>query len=74
MVIFNGLPIPERPDPDAIAARVAQLAAALVEPARAVALEQLGEGWRAFGIATDWVRARLARPASQPATRRMTTV
>jgi hypothetical protein len=62
----DGLPIPEVPDPDALAARVAQLAADLVEPARVAALEQLGEGQRAFAIATDWVRARLARPTSQP--------
>ena len=61
----DGLPIPERPDPDAIAARVAQLAADLVEPARVVTLEQLGEGQRAFGIATSRVRGSSTRSAQE---------
>ena len=45
--------------PSALAPRVAQLVADLVEPARVVALEQLGDGWRAFGVATSWVRGKL---------------
>ena len=55
----DGLPIPERPEPGALAPRVAQLVADLVEPARVAALEQLGEGQRALGIATSWVRGKL---------------
>jgi hypothetical protein len=31
----------------------------LVEPAKADALEKLGEGQRALGIATAWLRAKL---------------
>jgi hypothetical protein len=56
----DGLPLPAPPDPDAVAARVDQLVADLVEPARVTALEQLGDGRRAFGIATSWVRGKLA--------------
>lgn len=32
----------------------------LVEPAKAEALETLGEDEQALGIASDWVRAKLA--------------
>jgi hypothetical protein len=32
----------------------------LVEPAKADALEKLGEGRQALGIASDWVRTKLA--------------
>jgi hypothetical protein len=39
---------------------VTAYAADLVEPAKVVALEQLGEGRRALGIATGWLRAKLA--------------
>jgi hypothetical protein len=64
----DGLPIPERPEPGALAPRVAQLLADLVEPARVAALEQLGDGWRAPGIATRWVRGKLAvEPAASGA-------
>jgi hypothetical protein len=59
----DGLPIPERPDADAVTLRVAQLVADLVEPARVAALEQLGDGWRALAIATSWVQGKLD-PAS----------
>ena len=55
----DGLPIPERPEPDAVALRVVQLVADLVEPARVAALEQLGEERRALGIATSWLRGKL---------------
>jgi hypothetical protein len=53
---------PPTPSDSAIeAARIARLVADLVEPARAEALEDLGEGQRAFGIATSWVRGRLGQ-------------
>jgi len=55
----DGLPLPLPPDPDARAARVTQLIDDLVEPAKVIALEQLGEGRRAFGIATNWLRGKL---------------
>jgi hypothetical protein len=57
-------PVP--PDPEVTAARVEQLIADLVEPARAEALENLGQGRRAFGIATSWVRGKLAELRTEP--------
>lgn len=51
---------PAKPaDPEAINVRSSQLTADLVEPAKAEALEKLGEGERAFGIAAGWVRGKL---------------
>jgi hypothetical protein len=55
---LDGLPVIERPDPDAVAERVARLTADLVEPAKVTALEKLGEGERALGIATAWMRGK----------------
>ena len=49
--------------PEVTAARVERLVADLVEPARAEALEDLGQGRRAFGIATSWVRGKLGSVA-----------
>ena len=54
----DGLPPAVMPDPDAVAARVSSLIADLVEPAKVTALEQLGEGRRALGLATSWVRGK----------------
>jgi hypothetical protein len=48
------------PDPEALSGRIAELVADLVEPAKADALETLGEGSRALGIANAWVRTKLA--------------
>jgi hypothetical protein len=60
----DGLPPAAMPDPDSEAARVSTLIADLVEPAKVTALEQLGDGQRALGIATSWVRGKLgAQPA-----------
>jgi hypothetical protein len=56
---LDGVPPALAFDPDAATARTAELVADLVEPAKSTALEKLGEGERAFGIATGWVRARL---------------
>jgi hypothetical protein len=50
---------PTPPDPEVAEARVERLIADLVEPARAEALEDLGQGRRAFGIAASWVRGKL---------------
>jgi hypothetical protein len=58
-------------DPDAIALRVDQLVADLVEPARSTALEKLGEGRPAFDIANAWLRNKFAvatTPDTQTAT------
>jgi hypothetical protein len=51
-------------DGPAVAARVPELLADLVEPAKATALEKLGEGERAIRIATAWLRARVPDEAS----------
>jgi len=47
-------------------ARAEELVADLVEPAKAEALDKLGEGRRALDIAAGWVRAKMA-PASADA-------
>jgi hypothetical protein len=44
--------------------RTAELAADLVEPAKSAALEKLGEGQRAFGIANAWVRTKMVPRAT----------
>ena len=46
-------------DPDAFAARVDQLIADHVEPARVKALDEMGEGRRAASIAMRWVGPKL---------------
>jgi hypothetical protein len=60
----EGVAPPVPLDPEVTAARVAQLSADLVEPARAEALEDLGQGRRAFGVASNWVRGKLGSVAS----------
>jgi len=47
------------PDLEALTRRTAELVADLVEPAKADELEKLGEGQRALGIASAWVRSKL---------------
>lgn len=42
---------------DALVERTAALTADLVEPAKATALEKLGEGERGLGIAVAWLRS-----------------
>jgi hypothetical protein len=51
-------------DPEAISRRTTELVADLVEPAKAEALEKLGEGGQALGIASAWVRTKLAPRAA----------
>ena len=48
------------PDPEALSRRTTELVADLVEPAKGRALEALGEGCQALGIASAWVRSKLA--------------
>jgi hypothetical protein len=55
----EGIPPPVPPEADISSARVERLIADLVEPARAEAIEDLGQGRRAFGIAASWVRGKL---------------
>jgi hypothetical protein len=57
---LDGVEPAEPDDPDALNARVEQLVADLVEPAKSTALDKLGEGRPAFDIANAWVRAKLA--------------
>lgn len=47
------------PDPEALSCRTTELVADLVEPAKAEALDKLGEGQRALGIAAAWARTRI---------------
>ena len=56
---LDGVPPSEPPDPEAASARVTELVADLVEPAKTTALEKLGEGERAQSIATAWLRPKL---------------
>ena len=57
---LDGVPPAEPSDPDVASARVAELVADLVEPAKSTALEKLDEGHQALMIATAWLRAKLA--------------
>jgi hypothetical protein len=56
---LDGVPPAKAADPDAVSARITELVADLVEPAKATALEKLGEGERAQSIATAWLRPKL---------------
>jgi hypothetical protein len=68
LVELEGVPAPvPPPDPEALSRRTAELVADLVEPVKADALEKLGEGQRALGIATDWLRARIGPLEQAPA-------
>lgn len=59
---LDGVDLPSEDD-DALAERVEDLLADLVEPSRATALEKLGEGERGIQIATGWLRRKVARSA-----------
>jgi hypothetical protein len=61
---LDGLPPATPADPEALTARAAELVADLVEPAKSDALDKLGEGARALGIAVSWLRAKLASTAA----------
>jgi hypothetical protein len=56
---LDGVPPTVPADPDTVATRAAELVADLVEPAKVTALEKLGEGRQAQGIATGWLRSKL---------------
>ena len=55
-----GTPEAAPPDPEAAPQRTAELVADLAEPAKADALDKLGEGRPAFDIANAWLREKLA--------------
>jgi hypothetical protein len=59
LAALDGVPPAEPPDPEAASARVTELVADLVEPAKTTALEKLGEGERAQRIAIGWLRPKL---------------
>jgi hypothetical protein len=61
---LDGVPPAELPDPEAASARVTGLVADLVEPAKATALEKLGEGEQSLAIATAWLRPKLELSAA----------
>jgi hypothetical protein len=63
---LDGVPPAEPPDPDVHSARVTELVADLVEPAKTTALEKLGEGERSQSIATAWLRPKLELDARMP--------
>jgi len=60
MASFAGVPAALPSDPEALSRRTTELVADVVEPAKADALEKLGEGEQALGIANAWVRTKLA--------------
>jgi hypothetical protein len=67
---INGVPPAAPPDAEALARRTTELVADLVEPAKADALETLGEGRRALDIAVRWLRPKfIVTPAPVPDTR-----
>jgi len=57
---LDRVPPAEAPDPEAASARVTELVADLVAPAKTTALEKLGEGEQAQRIAIGWLRPKLA--------------
>ena len=59
LAALDGVPEAEPPAPEAISARTTQLIADLVQPAMSDALDKLGEGERAYGIANEWLRGRM---------------
>ena len=56
---LDGVPPAEPADPEAASVRAAEFVADLVEPAKATALEKLGEGEQSLAIATAWLRPKL---------------
>jgi ParB-like chromosome segregation protein Spo0J len=57
---LDGLPPAPPADQETFSGRTAEPVADLVEPAKADALEKIGEGRQALGIAAGWVRGKLA--------------
>jgi hypothetical protein len=67
LAALDGVPPAEPPDPEAASARVTELVADLVEPAKTTALEKLGEGEQAQRIAMGWLRPKLQVSPASPA-------
>jgi hypothetical protein len=70
LAALDGVPPAEQPDPEAASAHVTELVADLVEPAKTTALEKLGEGEQAQGVAIGWLRPKLKLRATTPKSRR----
>ena len=66
LVELDGLPAAAAGDSEAMPRRTTEFVADLVDPAKAAALDKLDEGQRALGIATGWLRAKMA--SAGPAT------
>jgi hypothetical protein len=69
LALLDAVPPAEPADPDAVSARVTELVADLVEPAKTTALEKLGEGERAQRLAIGWLRPKfgfVAAVANRP--------
>lgn len=74
---LDGVPAAPPQDPEAFSRRTAELVADLVEPAKAEALEKLGEGRQALGVARAWVWTKLRTESAagpQANNQRMSTV
>jgi hypothetical protein len=65
---LDGVPPAELADSGAVAARAAELVADLLEPAKATALEKLGEGSQSLAVAIGWLRPKLVPVATTPVT------
>ena len=63
---LDGVAPAEPPDPEVGSARVTELVADLVEPAKTTALEKLGEGEQAQRIAMGWLRPKLQVSPTSP--------
>jgi hypothetical protein len=63
---LDGVAPAEPPDPEVGSARVTELVADLVEPAKTTALEKLGEGAQAQRIAMGWLRPKLQVSPTSP--------
>ena len=59
LAALDGVRPAEPPDPEAASARMTELVADLVEPAKTTALEKLGEGEPALRIGTAWLQAKM---------------
>jgi len=60
LAALDGVPDALLTPPEAFADRVAGYVADFVEPAKVAALEDLDEGRKALGVATSWLRRKLA--------------
>jgi hypothetical protein len=58
----GGVPAAEPAHADAVSARVGDLVAGLIEPARLTALEKVGESGMALGAIARWLGPSVERP------------